>query len=198
MRQSLKTASLDYFTSFQLDEDVTTDLCNQINQPAEKAVRFYRKQILAGFLAGIFLAVIVNLVFNRAVVDPLMQIAEEVSANHLHRDPLEINSTDFSEVQHYFADLDFDIRPSVYYASNDNVLGGRYCSLKGLTAAQIRLKTSSQPATLYQVAYDQKVFGDLPDLDRGEEPAVRYADGVMVKIWVEKGLLMSSAEDLSQ
>ena len=198
MRRSLKTASSGYFTSFQLNDDALTALYEMVNHPAERATRFYGKQIFVGFVAGILLAIFTNLILQRTQVDPLMQIATEVAQNHLHQNPLEIASNDFSEVQQYFSGLDFAIQPSSYYAGDDNILGGRYCSLKGVKAAQIRLKTSSQPATLYQVAYDKQIFGALPDIDKGEQPVVRYANGVKVRIWVEKGLLMSSAEQLSR
>ena len=198
MRRSLKTASSDYFTSFQLNDDALIALHERVNQPVEKTGRFYGKQIFAGFMAGILLAIFTNLILQRTQPDPLLQIASEVAQNHLHQNPLEIASNDFSEVQQYFSGLDFAIQPSSYYAGDDKILGGRYCSLKGVKAAQIRLNTSSQPATLYQVAYDRQIFGDLPDIDKGEQPVVRYANGIKVKIWVEKGLLMSSAEQVSR
>ena len=197
MKNSLKTASSDYFTSFSLDDDALTAFYETISQPSEKPRRFYLKQVFAGMIAGILIAVLSNLVINRDASDPYMQIASEVAANHLHRDPLEIQSNDYSEVQRYFSELDFVIAASSHFNNADGLIGARYCSLKGLKAAQIRLQTEKQPATLYQVAYDEAVFGHLPDIEKGEQPILRYADGVKVEIWVENGVLMSSAEEIA-
>jgi len=49
--------------------------------------------------------------------------------------------------------------------------GGRYCSIQGVTAAQLRYSLGEdEVSTLYEVGYDPGTFGPIPDLDQGQRP----------------------------
>jgi hypothetical protein len=72
------------------------------------------------------------------------------------------------------------------------VLGGRYCSIQGVTAAQLRLRDQAGwIRTLYQVPYEVSRFGVLPDIGAGEQPKLTQVRGLTVELWVEKGLLFA-------
>jgi hypothetical protein len=83
------------------------------------------------------------------------------------------------------------VESSLQVLNNLQLIGGRYCSLQGITAAQLRMKQGENLQTLYETEYVPDVFGDLPILEKGEEPQVVYAKGIKVKVWVEKGLLFA-------
>ena len=124
------------------------------------------------------------------------QIAHEVAKNHLRMKPLDINSQNPEEVRAYFTLLDFlPIASTVYGQKNANILGGRYCSVKGVTAAQLRFENrQGKMETLYQVPYDANLFSDLPKLEAGDAPLKLFKRGLEINMWVEKGLLMVTTQ----
>jgi hypothetical protein len=122
-------------------------------------------------------------------------IAMEVVKNHLKLKPLDVKTSSMSAIQKYFTHLDFlPISSSV--ASNNfslpinQLLGGRYCSIQGVTAAQLRYQRKHGLSTLYEVAYHPDTFGTLPNMDNMEQPLELLIKGLSVFVWVEKGLLM--------
>ena len=78
------------------------------------------------------------------------------------------------EARSFFSELDFrpvnsSLISDQFALQESSMLGGRYCSIKGIAAAQLRYQNASQGvSTLYEVAYDRAVFGDVPNIDGGE------------------------------
>lgn len=154
---------------------------------------------LVGLLATVFfIALFTAMLLPRMDVvekqSMVQLIASEVVKNHLNLKPLEVHTNNIDGLIHYFTQLDFLLRPSREVTNfRDSLLGGRYCSLQGITAAQLRLKTqnSRKANTLYQTEYRKAVFGPLPDIDQNQKPLVAWAKGIKVRIWVEKGVLFA-------
>lgn len=122
------------------------------------------------------------------------RVAEEVAANHLKLKPMEVRTGDISGIRGYFSQLDFlPLQTALPAVGSLEMLGGRYCSVQGVTAAQLRLQASEgEPLqTLYQAAYDPGRFGPLPDIGAAEVPVEMGARGLSVSLWVEKGLLFA-------
>lgn len=126
-----------------------------------------------------------------------VQIAQEVAKNHIKMKPLEVSTTDLQRVRDYFSELDFaPISSDIFRPKAGQLQGARYCSIQGVTAAQLRYTQSDgMLQSLYEVGYDPELFGEIPRVDQGEEPLVIYAKGVKVSLWVEKDLLVVSAEN---
>lgn len=126
------------------------------------------------------------------------KIADEVARNHVKMKPLEVQTQQLSQLRDYFTQLDFTpVNSRLLSQSHSKMLGGRYCSIQGLTAAQIRFsQEGKQPITLYEVQYDPSLYGVQPILERGERPTELVVRGVAVSIWVEKGLLMATARSI--
>ena len=125
--------------------------------------------------------------------DVALQIADEVAVNHMKRRPLEVRGSQVDDLQVYFKDLDFRlIQTSFARLSDGSMLGGRYCSIQGVSAAQIRLRADpGTTSTLYQAPYNAELFGELPDIATGQPPLLVQARGMAVEIWVEKGLILA-------
>lgn len=124
--------------------------------------------------------------------DIAQRIADEVALNHLKLRPLDAEADQMPTLAAYFTRLDFAVRDSslISEAGGTRLLGGRYCSVLAVPAAQLRLQRApGHVLTLYEAAYDPQAFPNLPNLDQGEPPLVRYARGIRVAIWIEKGLL---------
>lgn len=154
---------------------------------------------LAGFAAAVVIAVSA-LIFVRGVDDTPMteRIAMEVARNQVKLKPLDITTSSFNEARAYFTDLDFVPAQSALLANADlELIGGRYCSIQSVPAAQLRVKlpTSEGPQTLYQTEYRKDVFGALPVIEEGDVPATINAKGMRISVWVEKGLLFSLTEE---
>lgn len=136
--------------------------------------------------------------------DSVREIAMEVVKNHLKLKPLEVETSSMVEVQHFFNQLDFLPQRSTTLAQrfllgDGAMLGGRYCSIKGVTAAQLRYRGSTKEiSTLYEVGYDPLVFGVIPDVIAGEVPLDIVVKGLQVSLWKEQGLLMVLVQDPSQ
>lgn len=122
------------------------------------------------------------------------RIGDEVAKNHINLKPLEIQTSSISSLRAFLSELDFlPVESVLLKGSSKTLIGGRYCSIQGVTAAQLRLKDSKtgQVQSLYQTIYDKKVFYDLPELKENQKPITIYSKGLAVDIWVEKGLLFA-------
>lgn len=127
----------------------------------------------------------------------IQQIANEVAGNHLKMKPMEVQTGNISDVQSYFTKLDFMPLQSQQMENNSGIqlAGGRYCSIQGSSAAQLRYKNKKGGyTTLFETPYSPELFRQLPDTDKGENPVVTYARGIKVTMWIERGLLMVSTE----
>jgi len=125
-------------------------------------------------------------------------IASEVVKNHLKQNPLDIRTDNMLGIREYFTKLDFAPQRSSLLASispDSSMLGGRYCSIQGVTAAQLRYQRQDGVSTLYEVGYDPEQFGKIPSIDRGEKPLSLMLKGLSVSLWVEKDLLMVSVSE---
>ena len=82
--------------------------------------------------------------------------------------------------------LDFQLADANFLGGEEwNLLGARYCSIQGQLAAQFKLQKQGKPYTFYQAP--------MPRGMKQISPTSHVIDGVQVKIWQEKGLLMAVA-----
>ncbi len=126
------------------------------------------------------------------------RIALEVARNHIKLKPLDVETNSMDGIRRYFTDLEFVPAESSLLASADlELLGGRYCSIQSVPAAQLRvtLPDNNRLQTLYQTEYHQDIFGPLPVLENGGIPVTVNVKGITVRIWVEKGLLFTLANE---
>ena len=113
-------------------------------------------------------------------------ISTEIAYNHNSQMQMEIESNSLLDIQTYLNRLGFTLIESEYFSKgNWELLGGRYCSISGKIAAQLRVKNNdtNEVYTYYQSSIDQQ-----PDQNMGFA-----VDGVNVELWEEKGLLMGLA-----
>ena len=205
MSDSLKKLAHDYLEKISLNSEQLKALDN-LQEDVEHTynqVKTPRKwgYAMASMAAIILLTVGFLLPERMQMSDNLVaELAEEVVQNHLHRKPLEVNTNQLGGILAYFTRLDFSPIGSHYLensGSDLSLIGGRYCSLQGVTAAQLRFTSigKNEISTLYQVGYDPKTFKQLPDYDQGETPVTTYSNGIKVTLWVEKGVLFGLTED---
>lgn len=211
MNDKLRQGVNEHLQEFQLDQSQLDKLMamqaaadQQQRQPGKEKVLSRHERphyLMLATAASVLLALIVvwqSSFFASSNVNMPKAIAMEVAKNHIKLKPLEVSSARFSPVRQYFTELDFaPLKSSLYQLRGNALLGARYCSIAGISAAQIRYKDEKeQLQTLYQVGYAADVYGPIPDINKGEKPLEVIALGLKTTQWVEQGLLMVAVENI--
>ena len=124
-------------------------------------------------------------------------ISYEVAANHLHLKPLDVRASQLEKIKNELSELKFNPVVSKHFGvAQSQLLGARYCSIQNRLAVQLRYQgEGNKSITLYQTAYDADRFSGLPQVERGDQPLQTYVRGMLVRIWVEKGLVFASVNE---
>ncbi|PCI44208.1 MAG: hypothetical protein COB51_10515 [Moraxellaceae bacterium] len=202
MKQRFKKSAKDFFEQQQLSDDSLNAfedmLVKETPITAVETVSVKTRTLkYYALAASIALMVAVGLFYLPGANNLSLDIANEVAKNHIKMKPLEVKTQSLSELRQYFTALDFSVTRSDVFGLNLNaMLGARYCSIQGITAAQLRfVNEADSNVTLYQVPYDAEPFGGLPIAEPGDSPKTIYVRGLKISMWVEKGLLMVTAEE---
>lgn len=151
------------------------------------------------YLNGIAACIILFLSFI-LFSDP-MDLAEDISyevvSNHIVLRPLEFKSSNVKLIKTQLDALNFTPIPSkVFNKGLGHLLGGRYCSIQRSLAVQLRYDMGNgKTATLYETAYNAKKFSFLPNVNNGEKPLEHRMQGMLVRLWVEQGLVFASVNE---
>ncbi|GJM15127.1 MAG: hypothetical protein DHS20C13_04540 [Thermodesulfobacteriota bacterium] len=119
------------------------------------------------------------------------RIVKEIAMNHNKQLNVEFPSDSLSDLQTKLTKLDFQLDKAEGFISDNYILmGGRYCSIQGNLAAQLKIKNNhtNDFETLYITELN-------PDLENVESADVN-TEGVNIKIWNEDGLLYGIASDI--
>jgi hypothetical protein len=74
------------------------------------------------------------------------------------------------------------------------LLGGRYCTIQGITAAQLRYRAPDGTlSTWYEGTLPPRQLAAVPDLSAGGRPSRHLVRGIDVSIWQEHGLVFAEA-----
>ena len=204
MNRPLKQAVRDHFEQRALSKEQLERLesLQKINAPRPTSRRSIARPLIAASVAATIAAfLVITLLFPPGSMDSIQmteRIALEVARNHIKLKPLDVETDSMDGVRHYFTDLEFVPVESSLLASADlELMGGRYCSIQSVPAAQLRITVpySNRLQTLYQSEYRKDIFGPLPVLEQGNAPVTVNVKGITVRIWVEKGLLFSLTDD---
>ena len=192
-------ASLFNQQTTQLSQRLENEPNSKLETEKTTRKRLSFKQYTVGMLSAcaLFIAVVMVTFYANPRQNPLvLAIANEVVENHLKLKPLDIQTNSFTDIRGFFTLVDFAPRTSTTLAnqfsiSTQDLLGGRYCSIQGTTAAQLRFQPDDHRLnTFYQVAYDATKYGEIPNINEGEMPLSVVVKGLNVAMWVESDLLM--------
>ena len=204
MNRPLKPAVRDYFEAHTLGGDQLERLeaLMAVNMPRPAGQR-HRVSAWIGWSAAAAIAALlaVMVLFPPGLIEDIPmteRIALEVARNHIKLKPLDVETGSMDGIRRYFTDLEFvPVQSSLLAGADLELLGGRYCSVQSVPAAQLRIMAPAgdRLQTLYQTEYRKDVFGPLPVLERGDVPVTVNVKGIAVSIWVEKGLLFALTND---
>lgn len=196
MKKPLRNLVNERFEQEALTETQMENLLALTRLPAPTPRRQVSRWVITVLVASIVLLVLPRY-FGVGLFQPATprDIAEEVAKNHLKMKPLEIETQSMAGIERYFTALDFSpINSRQFALSRGQLLGGRYCSIQGVTAAQLRYRDEQgRKITLYETPYDPKRLPALPHVEKGEAPLMLYVSGLEISLWVEKDLLLVSA-----
>ncbi|MEM7394371.1 MAG: hypothetical protein AAF492_18700 [Verrucomicrobiota bacterium] len=165
----------------------TSRLDEILEQTPEKPAAISRRTIVSALAAALLIGL--GLVwFGARHADVTGKVVAEVVYNHKKQGELLVQSDQYTTVQAELDRLDFSLlstRPSVL--EDYTLVGGKYCSVQGHPAAQLKLlnKTSGAACTLYVARWTDP---------RNHVRATRQNhEGVLVEIWTEKDRLFAIA-----
>jgi hypothetical protein len=172
---SLKRQIRDHYQSKKLSSD-------QIERLQQEKRRVFLWSAVGSSLVACSILFIIFLKpdFNSSVM-------QEITYNHFKNLSVEISTGNLSLIQNALPKLDFTIVQSSKFSKSEwEVIGGRYCSIQGQIAAQIKLKKikTGQIYTFYQTRGREEFESTFVE---------NNIDGAHVQLWSEKGLLMGIA-----
>ena len=193
---NLKNVIYDYVEKKSLSDKQLDSLMQLQEGIVKKQPKRAITQIRWVAIAAVFFIAISNVFYFISLPELALdeRIGNEVAKNHINLKPLEIKTSSIKTVGNFFTKLGFlPIESSLLRGSTKSLIGGRYCSIQGITAAQLRLKDNKtgQVQSLYQTIYDEKTFSGLPLLKEKQNPVTVYSKGLAVDICVEKGILFA-------
>jgi hypothetical protein len=117
-------------------------------------------------------------------------VLAEMAMNHQERLKVEVTSDRYQVVQEKLGELDFSILPlKSEFLMNYTLLGGRYCSIHGGLAVQLKVqdKASGELLTLYVT----KLTAELENIT----PLDAEFAGLRIRLWKEDDRLFGLAGD---
>ncbi len=111
--------------------------------------------------------------------------------NHKKQLAVEVVSSDYAELSGMLNKLDFELTsPDSPFTKNYELIGGRYCSIQGELAAQLKLKHRDNDtiSTLYAAKLN-------PELSK-VKLTTKGTDTTSIKLWKSDKLFYGLAEDL--
>ena len=122
----------------------------------------------------------------------LDEVLAEVAMNHEKRLSVEVASDRYQVVQAGLDRLDFPILPARRgLLDNYGLLGGRYCSIRGELAAQLKVqdRISGNTITMYVTPLTDALEGVVAR----DEVIERDVDQVRIRLWGESGRFFALA-----
>jgi len=191
MKVTLKKAVQKHYTETQLSTEKMALLkqiqgTNKVSTPKERFLspKIWKSMVAVAAMFILFLPLGLGLLNKNSIQN---EILSEVVYNHTRDMGLEIQTASFDSVKKYLSKLDFQLINSSFLPEDEwTVLGGRYCSIQGKLAAliQVQNKESGVICSFYQ--------SKIPEgFDPDSQMVEKFLDGVNVKLWFEKGLLLA-------
>ncbi len=203
MKNTVKENLNSHLGEFELNADQFASLDaleKSILSPTPKKIKNPILWSMAASLLVVSLFFTTVLPKGQSQQEMIYAIAQEVSYNHLKFKPLEVANNNLTRVTGYFKKLDFNpLASSQVAALSSRLIGGRYCSIKGNIAAQLRMRDEKGAiSTLFESRFNVDDFDFLPRLEDQQAPVKVHVDGQQVSLWVEKGLVMALVNPISK
>ncbi len=178
-----------YYESKSLSDEKIEYLLSESAGPAKTSIVEYIAYAAIAAVLVFFSINIYNSVQNRDLTD---RVVAEIAMNHQKHLGVDVAANDYETLGEKMDKLDFPIRvPDEMFLDNYELLGGRYCSILGYFAAQLKVrnKKDGRVLTLYVTKMN-------PELER-LYPDSYYHDNTEIRLWAGKGILYGLASDVT-
>lgn len=119
------------------------------------------------------------------------RIVKEIAMNHSKELNIEFPTNDLNSLQAKLDKLDFPLaKADGFIKENYELMGGRYCSIQGNLAAQLKIKNKA--TNNIDTLYITNLNNELSDV----KPTSVNVEGVNIEVWHENGLLYGKASDV--
>ena len=175
-----------YYSSKNLSDDKVDLLLGGESRSGIKLPHYFK--YVAAFLVLITFT-FVYFQFNNNKIE--MSVAKEIAMNHNKQLEVEYAANDLNALGAKLSKLDFqlsDIKSELI--GKYNLMGGRYCSIQGNLAAQLKLKNLSTDK--FETLYVSKLNDELNKIN----PSEINMEGVKITLWKKDGLLYGKASDI--
>lgn len=172
---------------FYKDESLSDEQVSSILLAGTRAHRKRRRLSLGLVAAVLLLALLPIFMLQNSGVEEFRSAAiEEVAYNHLKQEQPKIYTTSYEMISESLEKLSFQLkRPS--FLNGHTLVGGKYCSVQGVKAAQLKVHDSDGTSgTIYVVPVQEK-FAKL-------QGSYQSTSGVQIDFHHEQGLLWIYAE----
>jgi hypothetical protein len=155
-------------------------------QQQAQSNQWLRRSALAA--ASIMVAVMLFIVSGQNDVSIAKRVAQEVAMNHNKALAVEYQTDSYEVLSQSMDKLDFTLRaPLTVFEQGLELVGGRYCSIQGELAAQIKMTDDAgRVYTLYQTRSNEVLHA----IDKNR----LSLEQVNIQLWEEQGLLFALAE----
>ena len=185
-QQTLSAGQLSELVALQDQRAHQSGAGQPPRMPAWRVVRHWRHALVA---SALLVAVLTGFLVGRmpTIDSQIQSIATETIHNHLLHMPLEVRGSTIDAVAGYFDQLTFDVATRPRGFPDAQLLGGRYCSIQGQAAAQLRYQSdNAEHLTLYQVPLRTTLQDKLPlTLNMGQQTVSMWRDGALMLVRVE-------------
>lgn len=180
----------DYYSQQNLSSDRVEDILASVKD-IEVAIPWWRKRQSMLTIAAVVILTIFLSFFMGSHLGQRNEIsyiiAQEVAKNHEKLLRPEVITSKYEEVQGYLTRMDVSIKPGKEFLQKFELIGGRYCSVQGELATQLKVRDlqSGRISSLY-VCSDRKV--------QDVKPVTHQIKEHDVEIWRETGRLFALVE----
>ncbi|NIS07392.1 MAG: hypothetical protein GWO07_01195 [Candidatus Dadabacteria bacterium] len=177
----------EYYMSQSLSEDRMEEILGE-SSGKTSLKKFYIPMSIA---ASLLIALLATSVFYFDGYMLTKRVVKEIEMNHNKKLAVEMVSSDYSQLSGMLAKLDFElVEPDSQFTKNYELVGGRYCSIQGELAAQLKLKhkVNGTISTLYAASLN-------PELQK-IKLTDKNTSTTSIKLWNSDNIFYGLAEDL--
>ncbi len=155
-------------------------------RPGRASERVWYQRVAA--IAAVLVAGFVFTHLQLTERDLTTRVLAEIAMNHHKQLAVEVATADYGELQAAMDRLDFSIRPAAELRADYELLGGRYCSIQGKLAAQVKIRARDSGRLL--TLYATELTPELANISRQET----VHDAVRIKMWSESDVFFGLAD----
>lgn len=178
-----------YYESKSMPDERIEYLLSESSRPAKTSfVKYFAYAAIAAVLV-FFSMIIYNSIQNRDLTN---RVLAEIALNHNKRLSVDVVTSDYRTLGEKMDKLDFPIpAPDQSFMDDYELIGGRYCSILGQFAAQLKVRDKKDGSirTLYMTRL-------TPELEK-LYPDSYHHDNTEIRLWESEGILYGLASDIN-